>query len=40
MEQQFIEILGTKIPHYDHSDPARAGYCPLIEVAAMHTKLT
>jgi len=40
MEQQFIEILGTKIPHM--IIPIRPGrdIARLIEVAAMHTKLT
>jgi len=40
MEQQFLEILGTKIPHI--TIPVKPGrdLARLIEVAAMHTKLT
>jgi HPr kinase/phosphorylase len=40
MEQQFIEVLGVKIPHM--IIPIRPGrdIARLIEVAAMHTKLT
>jgi HPr kinase/phosphorylase len=40
MEQQFTEILGVKIPHI--IIPVRPGrdIARLIEVAALHTKLT
>jgi len=40
MEQQFHEILGTKIPHIIIPVKPGRDLARLIEVAAMHTKLT
>jgi HPr kinase/phosphorylase len=40
MEQQFIEVLGVKIPHMIIPIKPGRDIARLIEVAAMHTKLT
>jgi HPr kinase/phosphorylase len=40
LEQQFIEILGLKIPHMIIPIKPGRDIARLIEVAAMHTKLT
>lgn len=40
MEQQFMEILGVKIPHIIIPVKPGRDIARLIEVAALHTKLT
>jgi HPr kinase/phosphorylase len=40
MEQQFTEILGVKIPHMIIPVKPGRDIARLIEVAALHTKLT